>query len=260
MEVIFFFLSIVAFIFFVYYAKKKSLCSDLYILHKKAYKKYQKEVISEQKSYYRYVVDFCNDNIFIHDGKSEITLEQLNEKNMNYHIVSELLQERRDLVIKYFDKEHFSCKDFQELNKEFNTTQIESLDKNDSKTKEKEKNFHCKFDDDEIGLLTCCINEARIFTETVTPETVKHLFECTLSNPLQVSNNRLLAYFFASLDDRSLITHNWQSVCKSNNLFISLNGKPLNQSDLSSATNIIRDKEWKDTEIIDKYLKKLKKH
>jgi hypothetical protein len=136
--------------------------------------------------------------------------------------------------------------------------------KNLSQTEEKlviKKTFESNFDKQQIEILTCCINEARIFTESVSSETVNQIFECKLSKPLRVKNNRRLAYFFVSLDDRSLITHNWQSVCEINQLFLSsLKGKALKQTDLSTATNECWDFPPKDSTIIDKYIKELKKH
>jgi hypothetical protein len=136
--------------------------------------------------------------------------------------------------------------------------------KNLSQTEKKytiKKTFESNFDKQQIEILTCCINEARIFTESVSSETVCQIFECKLSKPLRVKNNRRFAYFFVLLDDRSLITHNWQSVCEVNQLFLSsLKGNILKQTDLSSATNECRDFPPKDSAIIDKYIKELKKH
>jgi hypothetical protein len=124
-----------------------------------------------------------------------------------------------------------------------------------------QKTFESNFDIQQIEILTCCINEARIFTESVSSDTVSRIFNCQLNNSLRVKNNRLLAYFFVSLDDRSLITHYWQSVCAENQLFLSsLKGNILKKTDLSTATNECRDFPPKDSEIIDKYIKELKKH
>jgi len=123
------------------------------------------------------------------------------------------------------------------------------------------KTFESNLDKQQIEILTDCINKARIFTESVSSETVSQIFKCKLTKPLRVKNNRRLAYFFASLDDRSLITHHWQSVCEANQLFLSsLKGNFLKQTDLSTATNECRDFPPKDSAIIDKYIKELKKH
>jgi hypothetical protein len=123
------------------------------------------------------------------------------------------------------------------------------------------KTFESNFDEQQIEILTVCINEARIFTNPINDEKTAQIFDCTLDAPLRVKNNRLLAYFFAALDDRSLIVHHWQSVCESNQMFLSsLKGNVLRQTDLSSATNECRDFPPKDSAIIDKYIKQLKKH
>ncbi len=37
---------------------------------------------------------------------------RLNESNKNFHILMELLQTRSDLVIQYFELEHFTFEDF----------------------------------------------------------------------------------------------------------------------------------------------------
>jgi len=136
--------------------------------------------------------------------------------------------------------------------------------KNWNLTEEKstiKKTFESNFNKQQIEILTCCINEAHIFTESVSPKTVSQIFECKLSKPLRVKNNRLLAYFFVALDDRSLITHNWQSVCESNQLFLSsMKGNVLKQTDLSTATNECRDFPPKNSATIDNYIKELKKH
>ena len=123
------------------------------------------------------------------------------------------------------------------------------------------KTFESNFNKQQIEILTCCINEAYIFTEFVSSDTVNQIFECKLSTPLKVNNNRRLAYFFVSLDDRSLITRNWQSVCEANQLFLSsLKGNVLKQTDLSTATNECRDFPPKNSATIDNYIKELKKH
>ncbi len=121
--------------------------------------------------------------------------------------------------------------------------------------------FEVGFTLPQIELLTQCVNEARVFTESITTETFENILSCTLARPLKSRNNRLLVYFFSALDDRSLINRNWQIVIDKNRLFLS-SGKnsPLTQTDLSSAKTELKDSSPKGSEIIDKYLKELKKH
>lgn len=126
---------------------------------------------------------------------------------------------------------------------------------------ETKSTFEAHFTLPQIELLTQCVNEARVFTETITSETFENILSCTLALPLKSRNNRLLVYFFSALDDRSLINRNWQIVIDKNRMFLS-SGKnsPLTQTDLSSAKTELKDSSPKGSEIIDKYLKELKKH
>ena len=126
---------------------------------------------------------------------------------------------------------------------------------------ETKSTFEAGFTLPQIKLLTQCVNEARIFTESITTETFENILSCTLARPLKSRNNRLLVYFFSALDDRSLINRNWQAVIDKNRLFLS-SGKnnPLTQTDLSSAKTELKDSSPKGSEIIDKYLKELKNH
>ena len=126
---------------------------------------------------------------------------------------------------------------------------------------ETKSTFEAGFTLPQIKLLTQCVNEARIFTESITTETFENILSCTLARPLKSRNNRLLVYFFSALDDRSLINRNWQIVIDKNRLFLS-SGKnsPLTQTDLSSAKTELKDSSPKGSEIIDKYLKELKNH
>ena len=46
----------------------------------------------------------------------------------------------------------------------------------------------------QIEFLTNCLNEARIFTKSITTETFENILSCTLARPLKSRNNRLLVY------------------------------------------------------------------
>lgn len=121
--------------------------------------------------------------------------------------------------------------------------------------------FEAKLNPAQIELLTQCLNEVRMFSEPILSKTLEDIFSCTLSQPLKTRNNRLLVYFFSALDNRSLITRNWQLVIDKNHLFLSSRkGTPLTQTDLSSANLEIKESSPKHSETIDNYLKELKKH
>jgi hypothetical protein len=122
------------------------------------------------------------------------------------------------------------------------------------------KTFESNFNEQQLEILTDCINEAAMFTLRITHETTAQLFNCNLDTPLQTNNNRLLAYFLMVLRDNSFITSRWQSVCEFSQLFLSShNGKFLKRTDLSSATNECKTCHPIKSEIIDKYIEKLKK-
>ena len=273
-----------------WYAKVNGLDNGLYLLHKKAYQQYQKEVIGKGKSYQRYVTDFCNGNVFLSVENDGRAASRLNESNKNFHILMELLQTRSDFVIQYFELEHFTFEDFKELNKEFNTTQpmlveeqvnsesegsaiekvpeeMEKLVNEESSPipiAETENPFESVLTDGQIAYLADCINDVKMFNTSVTPEELKAIFTCKPKAILRSNNNRLIAFFFSGLSDRELITPNWQSVIANYQLFLSKDKsreKYINQSDLSSATNQIRDigVEGKYT-TINNYLKQVKKH
>lgn len=300
MEIVFFTILLLMVLLF-WYAKVNGLDNGLYLLHKKAYQQYQKEVIGEGKSYQRYMTDFCNGNVFLSVEDDGRATSRLNEGNKNFHILKELLQTRSDLVIQYFELEHFTFEDFKGLNKEFNTTQpilveeqvhsesegsgiekapeeitalpvaipeeTEKLVNEESSPipiAETENPFESVLTDGQIAYLADCINDVKMFNTSVTPEELKAIFVCKPQAILRSNNNRLIAFFFSGLSDRELITPNWQSVIANYQLFLSKDKsreKYINQSDLSSATNQIRDigVEGKYT-TINNYLKQVKKH
>ena len=142
------------------------------------------------------------------------------------------------------------------------TETVEEKPKN-TKTPEKWSNFESNFEDWQLKILTQCINEVKIFNQPITIGTMKDILLCKLKEPLNVARNKnkLLAYFFSALDDRSLITREWQVVCAKNELFLSSGkGIIMQQNHFSSA--VAQNKEFtpKDCNIIDNYIKQLKRH
>lgn len=120
--------------------------------------------------------------------------------------------------------------------------------------------FNHTFEAWQIELLTECVNQARVFTTILTPEILTDFFNCTLKGVLVSNNNRLLAYLMSQLSYRGYITDAWQAVISNKRLVM---GKakqaPLSRTDLSSANDSAKPLP-KGYEIIDKYIKQLKKH
>ena len=63
----------------------------------------------------------------------------------------------------------------------------------------------------QIKLLVECINEAHIFTTTITPKILSDFFACKLNGVLKSNNNRLLAYLMMQLSCYNYIAYEWQS-------------------------------------------------
>ena len=124
-----------------------------------------------------------------------------------------------------------------------------------------ENPFESVLNDEQMEYLTDCINEVKMFNASVSADDLRAIFACKPNTILKSKNNRYIAYFFAGLGYRELITSNWQSVIGNNKLFISSQKDSfLNQSDLSSATNNVREIDIKGKyAIIERYLKQVKK-
>ena len=120
--------------------------------------------------------------------------------------------------------------------------------------------FQSDFTDEQIDILTACINEIQLFTTCISPKILKDFFACKLKGVLKSNNNRQLAYLMQSLNLRGFITDEWQSAIARNELVLGkTKDTPLTRTDLSTATDQINMKQPKGWETIDKYLKQLKK-
>lgn len=120
--------------------------------------------------------------------------------------------------------------------------------------------FQSDFTDEQIEILTACINEIQLFTTCISSKILKDFFACKLKGALKSNNNRQLAYLMQSLNLRGFITDEWQSAIARNELVLGkTKDTPLTRTDLSTATDQINMKQPKGWEIIDKYIKQLKK-
>ena len=120
--------------------------------------------------------------------------------------------------------------------------------------------FQSDFTDEQIDILTACINEIQLFTTCISPKILKDFFTCNLKGVLKSNNNRQLAYIMQSLNLRGFITDEWQSAIARNELVLGkTKDTPLTRTDLSTATDQINMKQPKGWEIIDNYIKQLKK-
>ena len=164
-------------------------------------------------------------------------LRYLQEQESNYHTDAVTIQE-------------------QALPKE----KEESADTNPTKIVGKSNPFKSTLKANEIKLLTDCVNEANMFTTTVSAKILTDFFNCKLNGVLKVNNTRLLAYLMMQLSCYNYIVYEWQSVIANNKLILKkIKGEPLTRTDLSSATDQAKNIYPKGYEIIDKYIKQLQK-
>lgn len=161
----------------------------------------------------------------------------LQEQERKYHIISVVIQE-------------------QSLSKE----KDDSIDVSQTKIVGKNNPFKSTLKAREIKLLTECVNEANVFTTTVSTKILTDFFNCKLDGVLKVNNTRLLAYLMMQLSCYNYIVYEWQSVIANNKLILKkIKGEPLTRTDLSSATDQAKNIYPKGYEIIDKYIKQLQK-
>ena len=164
-------------------------------------------------------------------------LRYLQEQESNYHTDAVAIQE-------------------QALPKE----KEESADTNPTKIVGKSNPFKSTLKANEIKLLIDCVNEANMFTTTVSAKILTDFFNCKLNGVLKVNNTRLLAYLMMQLSCYNYIVYEWQSVIANNKLILKkIKGEPLTRTDLSSATDQAKNIYPKGYEIIDKYIKQLQK-
>ena len=128
---------------------------------------------------------------------------------------------------------------------------------------ETENQFESILNDGQIELIAECMNEVKMFNAPVTSDDLKAILSCKPKVIFRSNNNRYLAFLFSELSYRNLITPNWQSVIANHKLFLSKDksrDKYLNQGDLATATNYVKDIDHvKGYAIIVKYIKQLKK-
>lgn len=109
---------------------------------------------------------------------------------------------------------------------------------------EAENPFDSILTDEQIAYLAAAVNDVKMFNVSLSADELKAIFACKPQAIVRSNNNRLVAFFFSGLSSRGLITPNWQSVIANHKLFLSKDtsrDKYINQSDLSTATNYIRD-------------------
>ena len=90
-----------------------------------AYNSYQSQVLKGGKSYDLFLNEFYNSNLFIPistDSSGNVRVNELNKENLYISRVLNLLQNRKDLVGKYFQKDKFDYNSYLSLMDDYNKT------------------------------------------------------------------------------------------------------------------------------------------
>ena len=210
---------------------------ELYRLIRKAFTAYKTEVVANGTLYHVYVMEFLNSNQYA----DRTDAASLNEHQLNYGIVSYILNQRKDLVSEMFEGDELSDLRIEKLIHFYRTTySATSLSEESAGTSSLPhyKSSECYFSDEQMNLIAQCVNEAHLFDETVDAETMHSLFHGKLQKPLKSHNNRRIAFFFDRLCHYRLITGKWQSILEENKAIVCpKGGRCLRDTDFSSALN-----------------------
>lgn len=216
------------------------MSSDLYALIEEATSQYRKEVLEYGKLYPLFVRDFLNSHHYT-DYQDAI---RKNEHRKNIGVVEGLLSSRRDLVEKFFQSGLPVNEWKDEILKLYYTTFVPACPvppSTDSPIPVKSFSLGCCLESEQMSLIAQCVNEAHLFSTTITVETLHLLFAGRLSAPLISANNRLVAYFFDQLCHYRLITGHWQYLLEqAGSILGSRNRHPLKHGQYSNALSLAK--------------------
>lgn len=240
----------------------------LFRLVKQAQESYTAEVVTRQKSYRRYVLDFIHSKRY-HD---ETDAWSKNEHLKNYRTIVDLLRGHEKLVRKYFEQEVFDDMQISGLLNEFYTFDLSQTDApgdileraSAPRTKTPDIVFKPALGRDMIDLIVQLANEVNLFKERLDANDVATRYETDTLQPVTSRNNTRLVLSLDKLASHGIIPYNWQAFIAKRKLVISSSGKKhLDQHDLSSTLNRIKDtppgiSEKRLLSVIDEYIKRIK--
>ena len=157
----------------------KSEQASLWTLYLTAYRLYQREVIEQKKLYKRFKDDFINGNTY----PKRCDVDGLNEHNKNLGILRELLENRLDLIEKYFVRPSFEHKDYLAMQHELDTTEVGSTTISEA-PHIKPLTLDSNVSSEMFEGLAKVLNDTHVFTTSVTVEQVEAMLALKLSSPL----------------------------------------------------------------------------
>lgn len=206
----------------------------LHNLIQEAFAAYKSEVVTAGTVYEVYVMEFLD----FHRYTDRKDAAGLNEHRHNYDFIDYLLHKRKDLLELFLDEKSLTETQAAELVHLFRTTTSTCNGNPGNVSGTHDCSLESYFSDDQIDLITQCVNEAHLFVEVVDAETMLSLFDGKLPKPLTSSNNRRIAFFFDKLCESRLISGRWQCLLEKAGAILSLkDGRPLKGTDFSSALN-----------------------
>ncbi|MGL5980915.1 MAG: hypothetical protein ACRCZY_08600 [Phocaeicola sp.] len=129
-----------------------------------------------------------------------------------------------------------------------------------TKSSKKKISFESKLTLQQIGLLVACVNEVGIFTVVITEEILVTFFKAECIPGLKFQNISLFCHLMIELYKNKYITKYWQAPVYNKKLILAVGADtPVTKEVLSSTVDRVKLCAPKESEIIDKYIKKLQK-
>lgn len=198
---------------------------------------YYKDVVSQKKSYGRFVEDFVNRNTYI---DCDMTVCR-NVHRMNLNIVNGILTRHQELANEFLFEREFSYGAFESLMGTYNRRTAPPTLSSDSR-QTIPLSLGCSFTRQQIVHIANCARENYLFCiSDLTEQHIEDLFNCRLGFQIRVKNIRLLALLFDCLLEMSLIDSNWKSTLHKGCFLLNRNGaKVVSASNLSSSLSAIK--------------------
>src|SRR5690606_30297752 len=106
-------------------------------------------------------------------------------------------------------------------------------------SKKNHTGFNHSLTDTHFEQLANLINDIKLFTNQITKEQVKAMFDLSINAPIQVNHNPRLAWLFNCLKNAQLIADEWQSIVEQNNLFTGKKGSKITANNLAKSLSTI---------------------
>ena len=196
--------------------------TELMVLCSSAYQKYQCEIINGSKRYCRYVKDFIYSHVLIASHKQSDW--EIHAKNLL--TLHELLDDRPDLVRKFFSKKTFTASDYEAMMYEFNHSEP---------TRSASPDILGFFTVKQIEFITDFVNDNGLLNDHVTTEQMSDFFSCKQDSPLTPTNIGRFAMLLDNLRAKGLLVYAWQEIIMNHGLLLSpSNGKKLKSKNISA--------------------------